>query len=125
MCQMQEEGFVLPGSNQFNGFVGFAGDPENGTGGAPLRPTCIGNFSIVGVIGAYVSHVPAALRRAGFNPFGRDVAEAVHAKLLEGVAKGALAPVVGQRVGLAEAGTALEAHEARRSIGRSVVIVRE
>jgi NADPH2:quinone reductase len=103
--------------------VGFADDPENGTGGTPLRPTCIGNFSIVGVIGAYVSDVPAALRRTGFNPFGRDVADSVHADLLRLVAKGDVRPHVGQRVPLDGAAAALEAHEQRRSLGRSVVLL--
>jgi NADPH2:quinone reductase len=54
--------------------AGFADDPANGTEGVALRPTCMGNFSIVGVIAAYMSHVPGPLRRMGFNPFGRDVA---------------------------------------------------
>lgn len=103
--------------------AGFAGDPENGTGGAPLRPTCIGNFSIVGVIGAYMSNVPGALRRTGFNPFGRDVADVVHADLLRLVAEGAVRPHVGQRVSLPEAAAALEAHEHRRSLGRTAVLI--
>jgi NADPH2:quinone reductase len=102
---------------------GFADDPANGTGGAPLRPTCIGNFSIVGVIGAYMSNLPAALRRAGFNPFGRDVADSVHADLLGLVASGKVRPHVGQRVALAEAPAALEAHEQRRSLGRTAVLI--
>ena len=103
--------------------IGFADDPENGTAGVALRPTCIGNFSIVGVIGAYMSNVPAVIRRTGFNPFGRDVAERVHAELMEGVAKGALRPVVGNRVTLETAGRALERHEDRSSLGRSVVMI--
>jgi NADPH2:quinone reductase len=103
--------------------VGFADDPENGTGGVALRPTCIGNFSIVGVIGAYMSNVPGALRRTGFNPFGRDVADSVHADLLRLVAKGDVRPHVGQRVALEEAAEALEAHEQRRSLGRTAVLI--
>jgi len=103
--------------------VGFADDPENGTGGVALRPTCMGNFSIVGVIGAYMSNVPGVIRRSGFNPYGRDVADAVHEELLEGVASGALRPVIGNRVALEDAGSALEAHERRESFGRSVVLV--
>jgi NADPH2:quinone reductase len=103
--------------------VGFAGDPENGTGGAPLRPTCIGNFSIVGVIGAYMSNVPGAIRRTGFNPFGRDVAESVHADLLRLVATGKLRPHVGQRVDLEGASAALELHERRESLGRTAVMI--
>jgi NADPH2:quinone reductase len=103
--------------------VGFADDPHNGTSGQPLRPTCTGNFSIVGVIGAYMPALPSAIRRTGFNPFGRDVADAVHADLLELVASGAIRPVVGRRIGLAEAGEALEEHEARRTQGRTVVVM--
>jgi len=103
--------------------VGFADDPENGTGGTPLRPTCIGNFSIVGVIGAYMSNVPGALRRTGFNPFGREVADAVHADLLRLVASGDVKPHVGRRVSLHEAASALEAHEQRRSLGRTAVLI--
>jgi NADPH2:quinone reductase len=103
--------------------VGFADDPENGMTGRALRPACIGNFSIVGVIGAYVSFVPPAMRRMGFNPFGRDVAEKVHAELLSLVAAGRIRPLVGRRVGLSEAGAALEAHEQRRSVGRTAVLI--
>lgn len=104
--------------------VGFADDPKNGTGGVALRPTCIGNFSIFGVIGAYMSHVPSVIRRAGFNPYGRDVAEKVHAELLQGISKGELRPIVGNRVPLEDAAEALEAHEQRTSLGRSVVLIR-
>jgi len=103
--------------------VGFADDPANGTGGVALRPACTGNFSIVGVIGAYVSNLPAPIRRAGFNPFGRDVAERVHADLMRLVAEKKLRPHVGQRVSLEEAAAALERHERRESLGRSVVLV--
>ncbi len=103
--------------------LGFADDPENGTGGAPLRPTCIGNFSIVGVIGAYMSNVPGLLRRSGFNPFGRDVADAVHADLLRLAAKGDIRPHIGRRVSLEDAAAALEDHEHRRSLGRTAVLI--
>jgi NADPH2:quinone reductase len=103
--------------------VGFADDPDNGTGGTPLRPTCIGNFSIVGVLGAYMSNVPGPLRRTGFNPFGRDVAERVHEDLLRLVRSGDVRPHIGQRVSLEEAPAALEAHEQRRSLGRTAVLL--
>jgi NADPH2:quinone reductase len=103
--------------------VGFADDPDNGTGGVALRPTCMGNFSIVGVIGAYMSNVPPVIRRAGFNPYGADVANAVHDELLKGVSKGELRPIIGNRVTLEAAGQALEAHEARRSLGRTSVLI--
>ena len=102
---------------------GFAGDDENGTGGVPLRPTCVGNFSIVGVIGAYMPPMPSSVRRTGFNPFGRDVADRVHADLCEPVAKGEIRPLVGRRVALEGAAAALEDHEARRTTGRTAVLL--
>jgi NADPH2:quinone reductase len=103
--------------------VGFADDPENGFSGRPLRPACAGNFSIVGVMLAYMGEVPSVVRRAGLNPWGREVGEEVHADLLALLAEGRIRPVVGRRVSLEEAGRALEAHEQRRSTGRTVVLV--
>jgi NADPH2:quinone reductase len=104
--------------------VGFADDPENGMHGQALRPLCTGNFSVVGVICAYLGQLPAPIRRMGFNPFDREVALRVHQALLGGFAKGRLRPVVGRRVSLEEAGAALEAHARRETWGRTVVMVR-
>jgi len=73
--------------------------------------------------GSRVSAVPPALRRAGFQPFGRDVADAVHAELLRWLAEGRIRPVVGRRVPVEAAGSALLDHEARRTTGRTVVLV--
>jgi NADPH2:quinone reductase len=103
--------------------AGFSNDPEGGAGGQPLRPACIGNFSIVGVLGAYVDPLPSALRRMGLNPFDRKTGDAVHADLLRLVASGEVRPRVGSRVSMQEAGAALELHEARRTTGRTVVVV--
>lgn len=104
--------------------VGFADDPQNGFSGRPLRPTCPGNFSIVGVMLAYFDNMPAAIRRMGMNPFGRAVGEEVHADLLRLLAAKKIRPVVSRRVSLADAGRALDDHEARRTTGRTVVLVR-
>jgi len=101
--------------------AGFADDPENGKTGRALRPACAGNFSILGVMAAYMSQVPPIVRRMGLNPFGRDVAERTHADLLALVAKGEIRPLVGRRISLAEAPWALEDHEQRRTRGRTVV----
>ncbi len=103
--------------------VGFADDDENGMTGRPLRMACIGNIDLVGVMLAWVDQVDPGMRRFGFNPYGRDVAEEVHADLLRLVADGSIRPVVGRRVTMDEAGAALEDHRARRSIGRTVVVV--
>jgi NADPH2:quinone reductase len=67
--------------------------------------------------------VDPGMRRFGFNPFGRDVADEVHADLLRMVAEGKIRPFVGRRVTMEEAGEALDEHEERRSVGRTVVEV--
>jgi NADPH:quinone reductase len=101
--------------------VGFADDENNGMTGRPLRMACIGNIDIVGVMVAWAESVDPGMRRFGFNPYGRDVADEIHADLLRLVAEGAIRPYVGRRVTMEEAGTALDAHEDRRSLGRTVV----
>jgi len=104
--------------------VGFADDDENGMTGRPLRMACIGNIDLVGVMVAWVDKVDPGMRRFGFNPYGRDVADEVHADLLRLVAAGSIRPHVGRRVTMEEAGSALDDHRARRSVGRTVVEVR-
>lgn len=103
--------------------VGFADDAENGMSGRALRPLCVGNFSVVGVIGAYMSALPSPIRRMGLNPFDGEMGKAVHADLLARIAKGELRSVVTRRISLAEVGAALEDHEQRRTTGRTVVLI--
>jgi NADPH:quinone reductase len=103
--------------------VGFADDEDNGMTGRPLRMACIGNIDIVGVMLAWVVSVDPGMRRFGFNPFGREVAEEIHGDLLRLAAEKKIRPVVGRRVAMEDAGAALDDHEARRSVGRTVVIV--
>ncbi len=100
--------------------VGFADDDANGMTGRPLRMACIGNIDIVAVMVAWADSVDPGMRRFGFNPFGRDVADEIHADLLRLAAAGAIRPAVGRRVSMEEAGRALDEHEARRSVGRTV-----
>ena len=95
--------------------VGFADDDANGMTGRPLRMACIGNIDIVAVMVAWADSVDPGMRRFGFNPFGRDVADEIHADLLRLAAAGAIRPAVGRRVSMEEAGRALDEHEARRS----------
>jgi NADPH2:quinone reductase len=104
--------------------VGFADDDANGMTGRPLRMACIGNIDLVGVMLAWADSVDPGMRRFGFNPYGRDVAEEVHTDLLRLVAEGAIRPAIGRRVPMEEAGKALDEHRARRSLGRTVVEVR-
>ena len=103
--------------------VGFADDDDNGMTGRPLRMACIGNIDIVAVMLAWAESVDPGMRRFGFNPFGRDVADEVHSDLLGMLADGRVRPYIGRRVTMAEAGAALDEHEQRRSVGRSVVEV--
>jgi NADPH2:quinone reductase len=103
--------------------VGFADDDANGMTGRPLRMGCIGNIDIVCVMVAWAASVDPGMRRFGFNPFGRDVADEVHTDLLRLVDKELIRPYVGRRVTMEEAGAALDDHENRRSLGRTVVEV--
>ena len=103
--------------------VGFADDDANGMTGRPLRMACIGNIDIVAVMVAWADSVDPGMRRFGFNPFGRDVADEIHADLLRLAAAGDIRPAVGRRVSMEDAGRALDEHEARRSVGRTVVVV--
>ena len=103
--------------------VGFSDDPDNGMAGRPLRMACIGNFSIVGVMLAWVDDVDPGMRRFGFNPFGRAMADEVHKGLLDLLSFGAIRPYVGRRVALEDAAAALQDHAARRSVGRTVVVL--
>lgn len=103
--------------------VGFADDPQNGLTGRALRPAAQANFSLVGVMLAYISNVPLAIRKLGFNPFPREVGEEVHEALLAGFADKQLQPIVRRRVPLEQAAQALEDHEARRTLGRTAVLL--
>lgn len=100
--------------------VGFNDDPESGFTGRPLRKVSMGNFSVVGVLLAYM---PASrpMRQFGVvaNPPARGVE--VHAAVSELVADGAVRPYIGRRIGLGQVAAALEDHEQRRTSGRTVV----
>ncbi len=104
--------------------VGFTDDDQNGMSGRPLRMASIGNFSVVGVLGAWVESVDPGMRRFGFNPFTRDTGDQVHSALTDLIAAGSIRPHVGRVVGIDEAAAALVDHEERRSVGRTVVRLR-
>ena len=101
--------------------VGFTDDDQNGMTGRPLRMASIGNFSIVGILGAWVDQIDPGMRRFGFNPFTRDEGDRVHAALLGLVSAGTIRPHVGRVVEIDEAAAALSDHQSRRSVGRTVV----
>ena len=102
--------------------VGFNDDAQSGLTGRPLRKVSMGNFSVLGVLLSY-NHADPGLRRFGLNPFPPEVGAAVHAELLALVTAGSIRPVVGRRIGIDDVGAALEDHEARRTSGRTVVVL--
>jgi NADPH2:quinone reductase len=100
--------------------VGFNDDPQSGLTGRPLRRVSMGNFSVLGVILAYLD-APLEFRRFGVNPFGPAVGREVHASLLDLVARGSIRPVIGRRITMDGVAAALDDHEQRRTSGRTVV----
>ncbi|MGP0031400.1 MAG: NADPH:quinone oxidoreductase family protein [Acidimicrobiales bacterium] len=84
------------------------------------RTLCFGNFSLVGVILAYMD--PALIPPgSGLNPTPPDVGDRVHAHLLELLRAGQIRPVVGDVVPFDQLPDALEKMEARATMGRIVV----
>ena len=102
--------------------VGFNNDPESGLTGRPLRKVAMGNFSVLGVMLGY-NEMPIDFRKFGINTFPPEVGREVHGALLGLVAAGAIRPVIGRRISMHEVATALDAHEQRRTSGRTVVDV--
>ena len=109
--------------------VGFAGGIEAEE--VPMisgRALCFGNFDIVGVILTYLPswvppdvELPTPVPVPRFNPPTDGIGQAVQAHLLELLAAGSIRPVVGDRVAFEDLPRALEAMEARQTIGRVVV----
>lgn len=113
---MAREGRYLP--------VGFNDDPQSGLTGRPLRKVSMGNFSVLGVILGY-GELPVDFRRFGLNMFPAETGREVHSALLELVGAQAIKPVVGRTVAMDEVARALEDHAARRTMGRTVVVIAE
>ena len=92
------------------------------------RALCFGNFDIVGVILSYVDPAAAAFATPfapvpvpRFNPPTSAVGERIQARLLELLDRGAIRPIVGQRVPFEGLAHALDQMEARSTMGRIVV----
>jgi len=100
--------------------VGFNDDAQSGLTGRPLRKVSMGNFSVIGVILAYLD-VPIEFRRFGVNPFPPSVGREVHAALCELVAAGKIRPTIGRRITMGDVAQALTDHADRRTSGRTVV----
>jgi len=109
---MAREGRYLP--------VGFNGDAQGGLTGRPLRKVSIGNFSVLGVMLAYGTAAPP-MRRIGMNPYPPELGQQVHAALCDLIAAGRIRPAIGERVRMDAVSAALARHEARMTLGRTVV----
>lgn len=92
------------------------------------RALCFGNFDLVGVILSYVDaavaphatpFAPVPVPR--FNPPVSEIGQRIHARLLALLERGAIRPIVGQRVPFEGLARALEAMESRSTMGRIVV----
>jgi NADPH2:quinone reductase len=82
----------------------------------------MGNISVLGVILGY-GELPVDFRRFGLNMFPAEVGRDVHGALLELLAAGSVRPVVGRQVSMDEVAGALDDHEQRRTMGRTVVVI--
>lgn len=83
------------------------------------RMLCFGNITVMGVILSYrAAPMPVG---TGYNPVPRSVGEAVHEHLVELLRAGHIRPMVGGTVPYTELPAALDAMEARATIGRTVV----
>lgn len=102
--------------------IGFNDDRESGLTGRPLRKVSTGNFSVLGVMLSYNRAAPP-MRRAGINPYPPETGPIVHAALCELVAREAIRPVIGRRIRMHDVAKALDDHEQRRTMGRTVVDV--
>lgn len=100
--------------------VGFNADPEAGFTGRPLRKVSMGNFSVMGVVINYGPELPG-MRQFGFVPNPPEVGAEIHADLCSMVAAGMIRPHIGRRIQPEEVAAALEDHEQRRTLGRTVV----
>lgn len=83
------------------------------------RMLCFGNITVMGVILSY--HGGSMPVGAGYNPVPREVGETVHEHLVELLRAGRIRPLVGNTVPHTELPAALDAMEARATIGRTVV----
>jgi NADPH2:quinone reductase len=101
--------------------AGFSGGIEAEDQGIAPRPVVFGNFSLLGVMLAYVDDPVPVKRATGWNLYPRSAGERVHAHLLELLAAGRIRPVVGRTGSYHDLPAELERMEARETVGRTVL----
>ena len=104
--------------------VGFAGgiEAEDDSRLTP-RPWLFGNFSFCGVCHAYVDDPIAFKRDTGLNFPSHADGEALHKRVLDLLAKGAVRPVIGQRLDFDGLPRAFDAIARREAVGRSILVL--
>ncbi len=85
------------------------------------RQFCFGQFSVGGVLLSYRDDVLGPRKAAGFNVTPRAVGDQIEAHLTELLASRTIKPIVSRAVSYCELPAALNAMEARQTIGRVVV----
>jgi NADPH2:quinone reductase len=118
--QVSEPGFRCMAFNGRYLQAGFSGGIAAEDEGIAPRPIVFGNFDYMGVLMAYGDAL-AVKRVAGINIIPRAVGERVQARLDGLFAEGRIRPVIGERLPFEQLPAALERHEARQTIGRSVL----
>lgn len=101
--------------------VGFSSGIESEDQGIVPRPILFGNFALLGVLLAYSQQADAIKRATGWNLVPKHVGDEIQLALLELLRDGAIHPVVGKVVAFNDVPSALEALEARKTVGRTVV----
>lgn len=101
--------------------VGFSSGIDKEDRGITPRPILFGNFALLGVVLAYTRDTDVIKRATGWNLMPKSVGDDVHAALIDLLDSGSIHPVVGNDVAFDEIPSALEAFEARQTVGRTVV----
>jgi NADPH2:quinone reductase len=107
--------------------MGFASDKTKADEPSIVpRQVLSGNFKLCGVLLAYaVPEIAGLVKQAmGYNFLTREQGERITASVLELVASGAVRPVIGQVVGFDDVPAAIDDLANRRTVGRTVVMLR-
>ena len=110
---------AFQGRYMMTGFVG--GIEALDGGGIPPQSVVMGNFLLGGVLLVYSKDRARMRELAGFNPIPRSLGEEIHAGLVDRFEKGVFRPLVSEVVNFEQLPEAMEAKEARRTMGRVAV----
>jgi len=113
---------AFQGRHMMTGFVGGIEELDEGGGYMP-QPIVMGNFFLGGVLLSYSKNPQQVRDAVGFNPAPREIGLEIHTELTRLFDAGKLTPPVSRVVDFADLPAAMEAKEARQTLGRVVVRV--